>query len=97
MVGLIENQQAIQHSSTVEKIQQVKQENLGVYQEVSATEKKEKELRKQKTVNQSKESDDVVIRDKNRQRSGKDRGRKKSEKEKKEHPSKNKHKLDIMA
>ncbi len=78
MVGLIENQQAIQQSTAVEKIHQAKQENLPVFQEYAAADLKDKQLRKQRQVNSSNQTEDVVINEKD----GRKHKKKKNEKKK---------------
>jgi len=50
MVGLIEHQQGILHSNLVEKIQQVKQEHLNVYQQQAAAELQQKNVQQQHQV-----------------------------------------------
>ena len=71
MVGLIEHQQGIQQSSVLDKVQQVKQENLTVYQEYSEADMKDKDVKKQRQVAQSEKSNAAKVRErKKRERKG---------------------------
>lgn len=77
MAGLIELQQGLSYSSTVEKVQQVKQDNLTVHQQLAASEMKEKNALKQREVHQTDKTDDIRIRDMKKRQEKKNKDKKK--------------------
>lgn len=100
MIGLIDLQQALSYSSVAEKVQQVKQENLLVYQQQTVAETKEKDIQKQRELNETNKTDDVKIRDKeNKKRKNKEENKKRNSKEEDALAAKQQleHKVDIIA
>ena len=100
MVGLIGLQQGILYSSASEKVQQVKQENLIVYQQQTVAETKEKDVQKQRELNETNKTDDVRIRDQEgkKQRNKKDNKKRNSKEEDAlAAQQKPEHKVDIIA
>ena len=61
MIGLIELQQGLMHGTLAEKVQQGKEENLTVYQQYSAADMKEKQVRQQQAPHEAQTTDDVRI------------------------------------
>jgi len=79
MVGIIEHQQGIINSALVEKLQQVKQDNLSVYQQHAAVELQQKNIQQQHMVPESHQAHDIRVDEKNR-------GQKRKYRPKKEKP-----------
>jgi hypothetical protein len=77
MVGIIEHQQGITHSTLVEKLQQVKQENMNVYQQHAAAELQSKNIQQQHMVPESHQAPDIRVDEK-------DKGQKRHPRQKKE-------------
>lgn len=75
MVGMIEHQQGIQHSSLVEKIQQVKQDHLNVYQQQAAGELQQKNIQAQRMVPEPHTSAGIRVDEKGRRQGGRRYGK----------------------
>ena len=98
MIGLIELQQSLSYTTVAEKVQQVKHENLIVYQQQTVAETKEKDVQKQRELNEANKTDDVRIRDHEGKRNKRENKRKKNKKENAlSDDRKSKHKVDIIA
>ncbi len=63
MPALIELQQVLSHSSSVDKIQQAKNDNQTVYQQLTVAELKEKDVQKQREVQETYKTENLKIKD----------------------------------
>ena len=100
MIGFVEIQQCLLYTTVAEKVQQVKHENLVVYQQQTAVETKEKDVQKQRELNETNKTDDVRIRDReSKQQKNKRENKKRNSKGKDALSASQKtgHKVDIVA
>lgn len=77
------------HGSLAEKIQQVKEENLHLYQQYTTAELKEKDLQKKREMTETNKTDDTRIRDR-------ERSKKKNNRKKKKGKNKHDDKQDLI-
>ncbi len=80
MAGIIEHQQGIVHSQLVEKLQQIKQEHMNVYQQYAGAEFQQQNIQQQRRVAEMQtlpetRIDEKASRDKGRQQSRRGRRR----------------------
>ena len=68
MTGLLELQQGLLHGSLAERVQQVKDENLNLYQQYTTAELKAKDLQKQREMTEANKTDETRIRDREKRK-----------------------------
>lgn len=96
MVGIIEHQQGLSHSALVEKLQQVKQDNLTVYQQYTAEEIQQKNAKKQQEVNESPKPEDIRVSDNNKKERRQKKNTKNDEQAKEENETNQKESIHLV-